>query len=152
MPFPKPPAGSVTSEQCHPTAALLEHSSKLIDVSAGATDIPLLYDAEYDLGIHSIELFYEVASDQAGGTIVIGTDADNDAFVASTAVSVSGTHTLHAVQTLTLADTLKKSYRKAGGSPVLLKGTVMDTTVGASGSNAGDFYIRIKYWRIMPGV
>lgn len=150
---PKPPVGSVTSEQCHPTVVLETVKSPLIDVSAGIADMPLLYDAEYDLGIHSIELIYQVASSNtASDGMVIGTDADPNAFVEATTVAVAGTHTLHAVQTLTLADTLKKHYRKAGGSPVLVKGTVMDTTVAAGSSNAGDFYIVVKYFRITPGV
>jgi hypothetical protein len=152
MAFPKPPVGSVNTLQAHPTVALQEAKSKLIDVSAGATDIPLLHDAEYDLGIHSIELIYEVAANNTSGTIIVGTAADDDAFVESTPVAVNGTATLHYVQTLTLADTMKEHYRKAGGSPVLPKGTVMDATVGAGNSNAGDFYIKVKYWRITPTV
>ena len=156
MAFPRPPVGSVTTEQCHPTVALKKVYSPLADISGSAplaANYPLLHDAEYDIGIHSIKLIYQATSPNTASTgNIIGITGDTNAVVEAFTAGTSGTHDQGVVQSLTLATTLNRAYHKAGNGPVLAKGVPLIANMTQGASNAGDYVIEVTYWLITPGV
>ncbi|MFH0908913.1 MAG: hypothetical protein V1929_09130 [bacterium] len=148
--FQRGASGETTVDMASKALAVKHAVSPIVDISGGTpATIPLLYATDGMVGILAVNLLYLASGAGSAGAVNIGTAADADAVI--DAFDTSITAVAGDVDECTLADTLRATYPKSGGYPVLAEGDALIATITAGDSNTGDFVIQVDYFDIEKG-
>ena len=138
--------GIISCAQVTKDVKIERRQSRVIDLSATETNIPLLYDADRELVIEKITLLYVTETAAAASTLDIGTLADDDSVVDAYATSATATAVEANNATLPFVSTLFQAYAWPGAArPILPKNTRLIANHTASGG-AGEIVLVVLFY------